>query len=415
MIGSTREFDLQDTANAWVEHGKFVVEGASNGRLTGLTFAVKDIYDVAGHRTGFGNPTWLQTHGPASLTCPMVQSLLDAGATLMGKVITDELTYSLNGDNLHYGTPLNAKAPKCVPGGSSNGSAAAVAAGLVDFALGSDTGGSTRVPASYCGIWGLRTTHGSLPSVGVLPLQPSFDTLTWLASDVAVFEKVGEVLLPATQHEFKRVLHWDDLWQMAQPDLEPGLHAVQAALVAILNTPVITADQPGQADQAHQINLLREGETLEHWRHAYHMASAREAWQQHGQWLDTHKPPMGQAIADRFKFASTVSEADAEQAWQVIKSVKAHVLGLIKHDAVVVLPSSASTAPRLDADPLAVDDVRMRTMRITCVAGLAGLPQVSIPMQTAAGKPYGVSLLGPAGSDLALLRLAKTVSQQLST
>jgi amidase len=148
MSSSWRAFDIDDTAAAWVEHGKFVLEGSPTGELAGTTFAVKDIYDVAGWPTGFGNPVWLDTHEPASQTSPMVQSLLDAGATLKGKVITDELTYSLNGDNIHYGTPINAKAPDCVPGGSSSGSAAAVAAGLVDFALGSDTGGSTRVPAS---------------------------------------------------------------------------------------------------------------------------------------------------------------------------------------------------------------------------------------------------------------------------
>lgn len=401
MFSSARVFDIEDTARAWVTHGKFVVDGASNGRLAGLTFAVKDIYDVAGLPTGFGNPTWLQTHQPATLTSPMVQSLLDAGATLKGKVITDELTYSLNGDNIHDGTPLNANAPDCVPGGSSSGSAAAVSAGLVDFALGSDTGGSTRVPASYCGIWGLRTTHGSLPTVGVLPLQPSFDTLTWFATNVDVFEKVGEVLLPATSHHLTRVLHWEALWSMAQPELQAGLRNVQAIVAGLL----------GKEPESQE--LLPSAQTLEDWRRAYHLASAHEAWQIHGQWITEHRPVMGQAIADRFKFASTVSDQTAREAWQEIEAIKSRVRGLVNNDGVVVLPSSASTAPKLDADPASVDEVRMRTMRITCVAGLAGLPQISIPLRTESGKPYGVSLLGPAGSDLALLRLAKAVSAKL--
>lgn len=402
MIANTKQFDIDDHAHAWVEHGKFVIDGASNGRLTGLKFAVKDIYDVAGYPTGFGNPLWLQTHGPATLTSPMVQSLLDAGATLYGKVITDELTYSLNGDNHHYGTPLNANAPDCVPGGSSNGSASAVSAGLVDFALGSDTGGSTRVPASYCGVWGLRTTHGSLPAAGVLPLQPSFDTLTWLASNVDVFEQVGEVLLPTTQHEFKRVLHWPSTWQMAEQDLQPGLEQVQAALLKLLKTELLVQD------------LLPAGVTHEDWRRAFQLASAHQAWQIHGQWIEQHQPVMGQPVAERFKFASTVTQEMAKTAWQQIEQVKSRVRALVGEDGVVVLPSSASTAPRLDADPASVDDVRMRTMRITSVAGLSGLPQISIPMRTHSGKPYGVSLLGPAGSDLALLRLAKAVSRELA-
>ncbi|MCD8516180.1 MAG: amidase [Burkholderiaceae bacterium] len=401
MNSSSRAFDVEDTARAWVEHGKFVIDGAPNGRLTGLTFAVKDIYDVAGWPTGFGNPVWLETHALPSLTSPIVESLLEAGATLKGKVITDELTYSLNGDNIHDGTPLNANAPDCVPGGSSSGSASVVSAGLVDFALGSDTGGSTRVPASYCGIWGLRTTHGSLPTVGVLPLQPSFDTLTWFATDVDVFEKVGEVLMPATQHELKELLHWDAVWDMAEPELRLGLDRVESVLSDLM------AQKPFVQE------LLPAGRSLEDWRRAYHVASAKQSWDTHGDWISKHKPVMGQAIADRFKYASTVTDEAAQKAWTEIEAVKSRVRGLVGNSGVVVLPSSASTAPKLDADPASVDDVRMRTMRITCVAGLAGLPQISIPLRTATGKPYGVSLLGPAGSDLALLRLAKVVYARL--
>lgn len=402
MSSSWRAFDIDDTAAAWVEHGKFVLSGASTGELSGTTFAVKDIYDVAGWLTGFGNPVWLDTHEPANQTSPMVQSLLDAGATLKGKVITDELTYSLNGDNIHYGTPINAKAPDCVPGGSSSGSAAAVAAGLVDFALGSDTGGSTRVPASYCGIWGLRTTHGSLTTEGVLPLQPSFDTLTWFASDPDVFEKVGVVLLPDTECELTGLLHWDVLWAMAEPELQSGLIEVQAVVSELLGVDPVKQE------------LLPVGQTLEDWRRAYHVASAHQAWGIHGNWIEQHQPMMGQAIADRFRFASTVSADASEQAWRLIDAVKLHVRKRVDGHGVVVLPSSASTAPKLDANASSVDDVRMRTMRITCVAGLSGLPQISIPMHTEAGKPYGVSLLGPAGSDLSLLRLATKVAARLA-
>lgn len=402
MISTARDFFIEDHANAWVEHGKFVIDGATGGRLSDLTFAVKDIYDVAGWRTGFGNPVWLQTHEPATLTSPIVQSLIDAGATLCGKLITDELTYSLNGDNPHDGTPLNSRAPDCVPGGSSSGSAAAVAAHLVDFALGSDTGGSTRVPASYCGVWGLRTTHGSLPTAGVLPLQPSFDTLTWLASDVDVFEKVGEVLLPATQHTFEKILHWPEVWDLAQPELRSGLQRVQTALETVLNL------------SATQAELLEPSQTLEDWRQAYHVASAHQAWQVHGAWIQKHQPNMGEAVAKRFQFASTVTASAAQAAWQQIDRIKARVREMIGVNGVAVLPSSASTAPAINADPAAVDAVRMQTMRITCVAGLSGLPQISIPLETDQGKPYGVSLLGPAGSDLALLRLAKRVAALLT-
>lgn len=398
MITAPRPFEIDDIAGAWVEHGKFVIEGSPNGRLTGLTFAVKDVFDVAGHKSGFGNPTWLETHRPATLTSPVVQSLLGAGATLCGKVMTDEMTYSLNGDNFHYGTPLNTKAPTCVPGGSSNGSAAAVAAGSVDFALGTDTGGSVRVPASYCGVWGLRTTHGAIPIAGVIPIQPSFDTVAWMASDPKVFEMVGEVLLPATQHRLSRMIHLDALWQLADEDIQPGLRGIEERLAAYLKSSP-TAIEHSPTDQ-----------TLEQWRAAYHVVSARESWLTHGQWIEQHQPTLGPPIAGRFKYAAGVTADQANAAAAKVAAFSARIKDIISQDGVVVLPSSASTAPALNAEPATVDEVRLRTMRLTCVAGIAGLAQISIPMQTPDGKPYGVSLLGPAGSDLALLRLAKTVA-----
>lgn len=399
MITASRPFDIEDTARAWVEHGKFIIEGSPHGRLTGLTFAVKDVFDVAGYRNGFGNPTWLTSHRPATMTCPVVQSLLGAGATLCGKVLTDEMTFSLNGDNFHYGTPLNTRAPNCVPGGSSSGSAAAVAAGSVDFALGTDTGGSVRVPASYCGVWGLRTTHGAIPIVGVIPIQPSFDTVAWLASNPDVFEMVGEVLLPATQHRLTRILHLKALWQEADDEIQEGLNHIEERLQTHLKT------------KATATNLLAGGQRLEDWREPYVVVGAWESWQTHGRWLEQHQPRLGVAIAERFKDAAAVTAQQATVARSTLAAHSAHIKTLIAQDGVAVLPSSASTAPGLNVDPQAVNEVRLRTMRITCVAGIAGLAQISIPLATPQGKPYGVSLLGPAGSDLALLRLAKAVAQ----
>ena len=172
-------FPEHDPIGACVPHGKFTLAPTGSGLLDGLSFAVKDIFDIAGHPTSAGNPTWLATHAIPTQTSPLIEQLRAAGAQMTGKVLTDELAYSLNGDNIHYGTPLNSNAPTRVPGGSSSGSVAAVAAKLCDFALGSDTGGSTRVPASYCGVWGLRSTHDLLSRQHVVPLHTSYDTMTW--------------------------------------------------------------------------------------------------------------------------------------------------------------------------------------------------------------------------------------------
>ena len=149
--------------------------GSDNGPLAGLTVAVKDCYDIAGERTGIGSPDWLAEQPRAAVSAAAVRSVLDAGATVVGKTICDEFMYSITGANAHYGTPLNPRAPDRLPGGSSSGSASAVAGGACDLALGTDTGGSIRVPASASGLYGLRTTHGRVDMAGVQAMAPSFD------------------------------------------------------------------------------------------------------------------------------------------------------------------------------------------------------------------------------------------------
>src|SRR5262249_47209204 len=181
----------RDKLGAFCRQTHVEVKGRGVGPLANLVFGVKDIYDIAGHKTGFGSPEWLATHGPATRTAPAVQALLDAGADVVGKTNTDELTYSLTDENAHYGTPTNINAPERIPGGSSSGSSVAVAGSLADFALGSDTGGSVRVPASFCGIYGIRPTHGRISLEGACPLAKSFDTCGWFARDPLLLERVG--------------------------------------------------------------------------------------------------------------------------------------------------------------------------------------------------------------------------------
>jgi amidase len=387
------DFDIADTVGAWVPHGRFLIEGRSGGPLAGLRFGAKDLFDVAGHPTGAGNPDWLASHPVPERHSPVVAQLLAAGATLAGKLLTDELAYSLHGDNAHHGAPINVRAPGRVTGGSSSGSAAAVAARLVDFALGTDTGGSTRVPASYCGLWGLRTTHGLLSCDGLVPLHPGFDTVTWLAHDGAVFERVGRVLLPDHAFRFRRVLCLDDAAALADAEFGAPLDALTRRLSGHLDVQAAPA-------------RAAPGEDLTAWRQVYATAGAHEGWQVHGEWITQRQPVFGPAVAARFAAASRVGEAAAAAARATAQRIRAQVRDLLGSDGVAVLPSAASLAPRRDADPAAVDAVRLRTMAITCIAGLAGLPQVSVPLAAADGTPLGVSLLGPAGSDLALIRLA---------
>jgi amidase len=395
-------FPIVDTIGAWVPHGRFVVKGAPSGPLSGMTFAAKDVFDVAGHPTGAGNPTWLATHPVPSRSSPIIDTLLEAGATLVGKTVTDELAYSINGDNAHYGTPVNTLAPGRVPGGSSSGSAAAVAARLCDFALGTDTGGSTRVPASYCGLWGLRTTHGLLPRTNMVPLNPGFDTPTWLAHDADTFMRVADVLLPAADHTpFRRAILLEDVLAQADSYFHVKAEQVLTALGAKLEAARM------------QLTGSASGDDLEEWRKTYVHASAREAWQAHGEWIDRHQPVFGAAVDGRWKVARNISPEVADAAVARQAQIRATVRNLLGSDAVAVVPSAAAEAPFLTASGTETDLLRSRTFRITCIAGLAGLPQVSMPFFSSSGLPIGISLIGPAGSDHALIELAVATWRRL--
>lgn len=389
-----------DTVNAWVPHGHFVIEGAPDGPLAGLRFAAKDVFDVAGQPTGAGNLAWLASHPLPTRHSALVQQLLDAGATLCGKVISDELAYSIHGHNLHYGMPLNSAAPERIPGGSSSGSVAAVAARLVDFALGTDTGGSTRVPASYCGVWGLRTTHGLVSREGLVPLHDSFDTATWFAHDAGTFERVARALLPATPFAAVRAVVLQDAAAEADAEVAALLPRVGEVLARIL---------PQGAGAA----TAAQGSSLEDWRRHYVAWGAHEAWQAHGDWISSHTPGFEDAIAGRWQAASQVTAEAAGAARASGQAARAQVRALVGSDRVLVVPSAASVAPLRSAGGAEIDAIRARTLRICCIAGLAGLPQVSLPLATARGLPAGVSLIGPAGSDLALVRLAVQVWQAL--
>ena len=282
---------------AFCPHIDLDVSGAAQGPLAGLTFAAKDLFDVAGHTTGSGNPTWLATHPPATATAPAVKALLNAGARLVGKTITDELAFSINGENAHYGTPLNTKAPQRIPGGSSSGSASAVAGGAVPLALGTDTGGSVRVPAAFCGIYGFRPTHGRIPLDGVTPLAPSFDAVGWFTRDADLLERVGRVLLGLQGDEEVRprsLLLVEDAFAMTEPSVRAALGPAIDAVTATLGSP---------RDVTLSADGLGEG-----WLNAFRTLQMHEIWRTHGAWITAHKPHFGPGVAERFEASSKVTD-----------------------------------------------------------------------------------------------------------
>jgi amidase len=389
-----------DTVGAFCPHGRFELAGSGKGPLTGFTFAVKDLYDVAGRVTGAGNPRWLDTHPPAARTAPAVLALLAAGGHMIGKTITDELAYSLNGDNVHYGTPRNSKAPDRVPGGSSSGSASAVAAGLCDFALGTDTGGSVRIPASYCGTFGIRTTHGVISAEGLVPLMPSFDTVGWFAREPNMFKAVGDVLLPTAPAPPRalprRLLIADDAFALADADARAVLqHGVDAI--------------SGAFDGVDHVTLAANGDLAE-WRQIFRTASAHETWHIHGKWIEAEGASLSPPIAERFAYAKSVSNAAAESARRAQEDIRSTLRARIGADCVLCVPSAPGAAPKLAATGDEVEAFRQRAQRLTSIAGLAGLPEVSMPGLDVDDAPVGLSLIGPPGSDRTLLELACRVS-----
>ncbi|HYM47122.1 MAG TPA: amidase, partial [Burkholderiaceae bacterium] len=290
-----------DALGAFCRHTHVALRPTRSGALSGLTFAAKVIYDVAGQKTGFGSPDWLRTHAAASRTAPVVQQLLDAGASLVGKTQTDELTFSLNGENAHYGTPINVNAPGRIPGGSSSGSAAAVAGGLVDFALGSDTGGSVRTPASFCGIYGLRPTHGRVSLDGACPLASSFDTAGWFARDADVMERVGTILLAERPDHATptRLLFAEDAFELAGPAATAALQPAVARVSESLGKP-------------QRVCVSAEG--LMDWLEVFRTLQGFEVWAEHGAWVRDEKPELGPGIRQRVQWASTITAADAQAA-----------------------------------------------------------------------------------------------------
>jgi amidase len=386
------EIVANDRLGAFCRHTHVERKGASHGPLLGLTFAVKDIYDVAAHRTGFGSPEWLRTHGPAAQTAPVVQRLLDAGAHLVGKTQSDELTWSLTGENAHYGAPLNVNAPGRITGGSSSGSAAAVAAGVVDFAIGSDTGGSVRLPASFCGILGMRPTYGRIPLDGVCPLAPSFDTCGWFARDPGIFERVGRTLLcddvPAPPPA--RLLIAQDAFEVAGETVGDALRFALDKLAALVGMPeqVTVGDEP-----------------LTQWLDYFRFLQGAEAWACHGEWITREKPAFGPGVKERFAWASTVGSEDITRARTRREEIARRMEEKLRGGAVLALPSAPGIALLRNSPPKALDDLRARALTLLCIAGLARLPQVSLPLAELDGCPLGLSLIAAAGSDTLLLEL----------
>jgi amidase len=382
--------------------------GAADGPLAGLTFASKELFDLAGLPTGAGTPDWARTHSAAEADAPVVRTLLAAGATLWGRTISDELALSIAGTNVHYGTPRNAAAPDRIPGGSSSGSASAVAHGLVDLAVGTDTGGSVRVPAACNGLYGIRPTHGQVSLEGAFALAPSLDTCGWFARDLPTLERVGEVLLgPEPPGAARRPA-------LAQPTLIVATDLFAAADAEVVTALVVALDALRHHAEVTEVEVLG-GEGLDQAAEAFRVLGGWELWEGHGRWLHEVGPDLGPGIRERVAALVDLTPEQEAAAWAARAEITDRLEALTLGGTAIVMPTMPTVAPLLTSSAADLATWRSRTMRFTTPASLAGLPQVTIPAARvasgeSAGVPVGLSLVGGRGDDHHLIRLARLVT-----
>jgi amidase len=393
---------MSDEIGAFVPGQQFRLEGKQGGPLSGLTFAAKDLFDVSGRPTGGGNPDWARAHPVPTRHAWAVQTLLDAGADLVGKTITDEVSLGILGENPFEGTPVNPRAPGHVPGGSSAGSAAAVAAGLCDTALGTDTGGSVRVPASFCGIYGIRPTHGRLDVSGMMSQAPSSDTTGWFARDADTFARVSAVMLeeaiPAALPA--RLVIATDAFAVADPETAAALEPMVARLSALVG-------------EVREEAMAPPG--LAAWARAQRTLQPYEAWLTFQEWIDRTNPRFQFSVARNLALAPTIPASERAWASLVRQEARGRMRQLLPPGTILCLPTTPFPAP-LCGQPISVlEPLRDRITALCSHGGLTGVPQVSIPGALAGGLPVGLSILGARGGDAALVAVARAMADGQET
>lgn len=384
---------MSDDIGAFVAGAQIRIAGRPGGPLDGLTFAAKDLFDVAGHPTGGGNPDWARSHKPPSRHAWAVERLLDAGATLIGKTITDEVSLGILGENPFDGTPQNPRAPGHVPGGSSAGSAAAVAAGLCDTALGTDTGGSVRVPASFCGIYGIRPTHGRLDLSGMMAQAPSSDTTGWFARDADTFARGSAVILGE-----------------AIPERLPARLVIARDAFALADAATAAALEPLVARLGHLIGEAREEAMappgLAAWARAQRTLQPWEAWQTFREWIDRCNPRFQFSVARNLALAAAIPASERAWASLVREEARGRMRQLLPPGTILCLPTTPFPPPLCGQPLSALEPLRDRITALCAHGGLTGVPQVSIPGATVDGLPVGLSIVGGRGSDASLIAVA---------
>ncbi|AWF80057.1 amidase [Microbulbifer sp. A4B17] len=398
------------------EHGPRYLTLSDSGPLTGVRLAVKDIFQLKGEKNTAGSPEWFNTHPPANKTALSLQQLLEAGSTFTGFTHLDELAYSMQGSNLHYGSADNPKLPGYFCGGSSMGSAAAVASGTADIGLGTDTGGSVRVPASYCGLFGIRTSHSLIPTDGVIGLAPCFDTVGWFSQTPSLLVDVGKILIPSQHLSTNKVTHLVICPEISQLADTPIQAAIQEFIPTLNNQFPIC-----------EIKHLPDIELLGELANVFRILQGRAIANTHGDWLRKYRPVFSKDIATRITMALSIT--DDEISWANEKRqqwCKLMETLLPDNSSVLLVPTTPTTAIKkgTDSESSKVQTNRQRLLGLTAIAGLWGAPQCHLPLFSIVEngintggkeieKPSGFSLIMTPRSDFSLLALVEQLTKSL--
>ena len=359
-----------------------------DGILSSLNFVLKDMCKVKDFKTSCGNPDFYSKCEIAENHAPFLYELLNNGATLKGVTICDEFFYSLIGENGHYGTPNNLNAPGCVPGGSSSGSAAALTTNIYDFSIGSDTGGSVRIPASFCGLFGIRPTHDRINTDDVFPMAPSFDTIGWFAKDIQIFHKIGEVLLKYTNKPIANFIEFviaEDLLELADLDVQNEFKIFFKD--KITNIKKIRLSKFDKAEIADNFRILQGNEVKENVI----------------PWINQNNPYISPEINSRIEMASKITADDVKIANSFRTNLINEIETSLPEGLIALFPTAPFSAPVCGQDDESLGSYRKRLMELTSIAGMTSRPQISIPYLKIENKPVGISLLGWKYSDEILL------------
>lgn len=387
----------QDRFRAFLPYPLHSLEKTS-GPLEGLRLAVKDLFDVKGYPTGFGQPSFLARSGLKPVTAPLVEKHLSKGCSFVGKTHLVEMAFALTGRNIHFGTPINPKHPDRLPGGSSSGSAAAVGSHLADIGLATDTLGSIRVPASYCGLCGLRPTHGSLSLEGAEPLSPSLDTAGWLTRDLDTLERLSNIVLENPKEETPDpmgdlcIAH--DLLNLAGPACRK---AFDQRLRPIKSWPEQSLMGPKSSD----------------WPAILRVIQGFEAWSAHHEFIHRCSPSLGPGILERFEHASGIDRECFEAAQDQRRIIQKEVLASLEDSKILMFPSAPGPAPSIHVSDAELETHRSDLLRLMAPSSLLGIPELTIPLLEVDGASVGLSLIGPPGSETRLLAAAKALTQNL--